>query len=279
MGKIHEALQRAEDQRARLGGPPGGPTSPQEILDRPPAPRERRGGARKTRAGELRAGRRARLVLNDSDSPISEQYRSLRARIQSIRRTQPIRTLAITSALAGEGKTTTAVNLAASFGLDPERSTCLVDADMRTPAVHRALSEPPAAGLAEVLEGDAKLEEALVQIPDTRLWVLPVRSLPGQPSELLGSTRMAELLEELEARFETVLVDSPPVLGLPDATTLVDLCDAAVLVVCAGKASRGDLESTLERIDGSKLLGTVFNGSDEKPEGYGPGAGYGTDRR
>jgi capsular exopolysaccharide synthesis family protein len=279
MGKIHEALQRAEEQRSRLGAPPGGPTSPHEILDRASEPQAKRAVTRKSRASELRAGRRARLVLNDSDSPISEQYRSLRARIQSIRRTRPVRTLAITSSLAGEGKTTTAVNLAASFGLDPERSTCLVDADMRTPSVHRALPEPPAAGLAEVLEGDAKLEEALVQIPDTRLWVLPVRSLPGQPSELLGSTRMAELLEELEARFETVLVDSPPVLRLPDATTLIDLCDAGILVVRAGKASRGDLESTLERIDGSKLLGTVFNGSEQKPAAYGPGTAYGAGRR
>jgi capsular exopolysaccharide synthesis family protein len=279
MGKIHEALQRAEEQRSRLGAPAGGPASPQEILDRPSEPQARRSGTRKSRARALRAGRRARLVLNDSDSPISEQYRSLRARIQSIRRTRPIRTLAITSALPGEGKTTTAVNLAASFGLDTERSTCLVDADMRTPDVHRLLSEPPGAGLAEVLAGDAKLEEALVQLPDTRLWVLPVRALPGQPSELLASTRMAELLEELEARFETVLVDSPPVLGLPDATTLIDLCDAGILVVCAGKASRDDLEATLERIDGGKLLGTVFNGSDDKPEAYGSSAAFGTERR
>jgi capsular exopolysaccharide synthesis family protein len=218
-------------------------------------------------------------VLSDSDSPISEQYRSLRARIQSIRRSQPIRTLAITSALPGEGKTTTAMNLAASFGLDPERVTCLVDADMRTPSLHRVLPDPPLAGLAELLEGDAKLEEALVQIPDTRLWVLPVRALPAQPSELLASTRMAELFEELETRFEIVLVDSPPVLGLPDATTLMDVCDAGILVVRAGRASQSDLEATLERIDRSKLLGTVFNGSDEKPEAYGPGAAYGVDRR
>jgi Mrp family chromosome partitioning ATPase len=125
----------------------------------------------------------------------------------------------------------------------------------------------------------AKAEEALVKIPDTRLWVLPVRSLPGQPSELLGSTRMAELLEELGARFDTVLVDSPPVLGLPDATTLIDLCDAGILVVSTGKASRKDLESTLERIDTSKLLGTVFNGSDEKPDAYGSGQGHDADRR
>jgi capsular exopolysaccharide synthesis family protein len=275
MGKIHEALQRAEEQRAELGAPEGGPSSTKEILDRPVSPLKRAARSRKGRATELRAGRRARVVLNDADSPISEQYRSLRARIQSMRRTRPLRTMVITSARPGEGKTTTAVNLAASFGLDHERTTCLVDADMRTPSVHRALPDPPVAGLAEVLEGDAKLEDALVRIPDTRLWVLPVRSLPAQPSELLGASRMSELLEELEARFDTVLVDSPPVLGLPDATVLIDLCDVALLVVRAGKASRKDLEATLERIDRSKILGTVFNGSDQKPEPYGPSAGYG----
>ena len=271
MGRIHEALQRAEEQREKLGGTPGGPASAREIVDRPAEPRGLVGG--RLRGGLLRAARRARVVLSDSESAVTEQYRSLRARIQSIRRTRPLRTIVVTSALAGEGKTTTAVNLALSFGLDPERETCLVDADLRTPAVHRAFAELPPAGLAELLEGEAKLEEVLVRVPDTRLWVLPVRSLPAHPAELLSSRRMVRLLEELSERFETVLIDSPPVLGLPDSTTLVDLADATLLVIARGIASRSDLEAALERIDAGKVLGSVFNRAADAPPVYGSGRG------
>ncbi len=271
MGRIHEALQRAEEQREKLGGAPGGPASAAGILD---SPAEARGIVTgRVRGGALRAARRARVVLSDTESAVTEQYRTLRARIQSIRRIRPLRSIVVTSALAGEGKTTTAVNLALSFGLDLERESCLVDADLRTPAVHRALAELPPAGLAELLEEDAKLEEVLVRVPDTRLSVLPVRSLPARPAELLGSRRMARLMEELTERFETVLVDSPPVLGLPDATTLVDLCDATLFVISRGRASRGDLEAALERIDAGKVLGTVFNRAAEAPATYGSGRG------
>ncbi len=266
MGKIHEALQRAEEQREALGGAPGGPASTQELLDRAPQPSGLLG---RLRGSALRAARRSRVVLSASDSAVTEQYRTLRARIQSIRRLRPIRSIAITSALAGEGKTTTSVNLALSFGLDMERESCLVDADLRTPAVHKALSELAPGGLAEVLQDDAKLEEALIRVPDTRLSVLAVRSLPSHPAELLGSRRMSRLLAELYERFDTVIVDCPPVLGLPDATTLVDLCDAAILVVSAGRASRGEIDAALERIDAAKVLGTVFNRAPEPPIRYG----------
>lgn len=279
MGKIHEALRRAEEQRAGLGGISGGIAASRQMPDDPasvPAPatggrtRSARRKAKSGRARELRANRRARLVLQDSDSPISEQYRSLRARIQSLRRKRPIRTIAVTSALPGEGKTTTSVNLAACFGLDVERNSVLVDCDMRTPSVHRALNETPELGLAELLQSDAKLDEALIAVPDTRLWALTVRALPTHPAELLASRRMVELIEELALRFETVILDAPPVLGLPDATSIVDLCDAAILVVHAGRPSRRELEETLERIDRTKILGVVFNGSDDVLEPYGP---------
>lgn len=267
MGKIHDALRRAEDQRAQLGGEADGPQALREL----PTGAEPRGfAARRPRRGDLlRDARRARMVLNGGDPVVTDQYRSLRARIQSIRRMRPIRSLVVVSALPREGKTTTAVNLALSFGLDLERESCLVDADLRTPGVHRALGELPDVGLADILEGEAKLEEALVRVPETRLSVLPVRSLPSHPAELLASHRMAALLEELHERFDTVLIDAPSILGLPDATTLVDLCDAAVLVVRSGGASRSELEAALERIDAGKLLGTVFNGCDDAPKAYG----------
>jgi Mrp family chromosome partitioning ATPase len=127
-----------------------------------------------------------------------------------------------------------------------------------------------------VLEGDAKLDEALVAVPDTRLMVLPVRAMPTAPSELLASRAMAELVAELHTRFHTVIFDAPPVLGLPDTVTLVDLCDGALFVVGAGRAPRDEVESALERLDASKVLGVVLNRCDDSEVPYASGYGYGS---
>src|SRR5262245_47686358 len=248
MGKIHDALQRAEEERVRLGT-----AAHEPVSERRPDPTA---GADSTESAL--SGRRAR-VITAGGSAVGEEYRTLRARLQSVRRNRELHSFVLTSAVPGEGKTTTAVNLALSFGLDLGTTTCLVDADMRTPGVHRAFPQLPSAGLAEVLEIDAKLEDALIQVSDTRLWVLPVKGLPSQPSELLASQKMVRVLEELATRFDTILIDAPPLLGLPDAVTLTDLCDATLLVVGAGDSARADVETALERLDRKKVVGAVFN--------------------
>jgi len=251
MGRIHDALERAERERAtRDGGLHPFATTPGN--------------------GELRASRppepiAADLLAANLASGVNDEYRSLRARIQSLRRSRPLRSLVVTSAGPGEGKTTTSVNLAMSYGYERELDTCLVEADLRTPSVHTLLSERPPVGVTEVLEGDARLEDALVHVPGTRLTVLSVRSVPTQPAELLASRRMYTLLEELQERFGLVILDAPPVLGLPDATALVDLADAALLVVAAASTRRADLAAALERIDRNKLIGAVLNRVDSPP--------------
>ena len=271
MGKIHDALKRAEEERAALGGIPGGPATPPDLTEIAPP---RRNHARRAASAErVLEARRSRVVTSGFESGVAEEFRSLRARIQSLRRSRDLNSLVVTSALPGEGKTMTATNLALSFGLEREGLACLVDADLRAPGVHRALNEMPAAGLAEMLEADAKLEEALVLVPETRLSVLPVRALPSHPSELLGSRRMVELMAELHSRFATVIVDAPPILGLPDATALVDLCDATLLVVAADETPRQDIDSALQRIDASKIVGTVFNRFDSLNQTYAPYGG------
>jgi capsular exopolysaccharide synthesis family protein len=286
MGRIHDALERAEQERelhtrgTRTGSPSGsfadfdGRAAASEELLREHAPRSRSREGRQQHRERIEASRRDKVMLTRPSTAVSDEYRTLRARIQSMRRNRELRSIVVTSALPREGKTTTSTNLAMSFGLEPDSRTCLVDVDMRTPALHRSFTELPPSGIAEVLESEAKLDEALVQVPDTNLWVLTVRGLPKRPSELLASTRMAELIDELHTRFDTVILDAPPVLGLPDATQLVDLCDAALLVVDAGHTPRSQVEATLQRIDARKVIGTVLNRASglSKPYGYGGGA-------
>ena len=259
MGKIHDALQRAEEERAALGGPE---SSASPIASEVPDPGADRGE-------QIRDARRSRIMVSGVESGVTEEFRTLRQRIQSMRRTREIFSIVVTSAVPGEGKTTTATNLALSFGLEPETRTCLVDADLRSPAVHQALHDLPVAGLAEILEADAKLDESLTEVDGTHLSVLPVRALPSYPSELLASRKMIELLDEMRGRFQTVIIDAPPIAGLPDAAALIDVCDAAVLVVGAGQTDRHDVSAALERVDRSKVLGTVFNRCDSRELAYG----------
>jgi non-specific protein-tyrosine kinase len=268
MGKIHDALQRAEEERAALGGVTAGVAAQPELREARPAESRPR-AARAERAERVRDTRRSRLMADGLETNVTEEFRSLRQRIQSLRRVREVRSIVITSALPGEGKTTTASNLALSFGLQSEQRTCLVDGDLRRPSVHRMLRETPDAGVAEVLEADAKLEEALVEIGGTRLFVLPVRALPTYPSELLASRKMEDMMEELHARFDTVIIDSPPIIGLPDATALVDLADATLLVVSAGVSSRQEISAALERVDRTKILGTVLNRAEDTVAPYG----------
>lgn len=283
MGKIHDALRKAEEMRGSAPAAVARETDTEievrtTALDVPPAhaPAKRRSWFPRRKA-KSPAPTRSEAPISTGESTLSEEYRTLRARIQSLRRTRELRSIVVTSTRPGEGKTTTASNLALGFGLAREGLTCLVDADLRTPRVHQVFRGEGAFGIVEVLEGDAKLDEALVSVPDTRLMVLPVRALPTAPSELLASRAMFDLVAELHTRFSTVIFDAPPVLGLPDTVTLVDLCDSALFVVGAGIAPRDDVESALERLDASKVMGVVLNrcSSSEVPfagtYGYGKG--------
>ncbi len=275
MGKIHDALQKAEQMRRGASAEAEAPAA--SIETAAPRPPEAKPGwlARRKKAARTKPAAKRNAAISAGEATLSEEYRTLRARIQSLRRTRELRSIVITSTRPSEGKTTTAANLALSFGLEREGATCLIDADLRTPRVHQAFPFAAKVGLAEVLEGDAKLDEALVAVPDTRLMVLSVRAMPTQPSELLASRAMADLIAELHTRFHTVIVDAPPVLGLPDTVILVDLCDAALFVVGAGHAPRDEVESALERLDASKVLGVVLNRCDSGEVPYAGAYGYG----
>ncbi len=273
MGKVYEALRRAEEERGRQAtgaAAPAVPTAPPDAgsAGRSGKGRSRRGALSAPVPDEALDANRRRIALLDPDSFVAEQFRTLRARIEALAAQRPIRTIQITSSLAGEGKSTVALNLALVTAMELDRKVLLVECDLRRPEIHVSLGLTPRAGLAEVLLGEASLEEAIHPVEGTRLHLLPVRKLPPNPSELLSSERMRKLVEELSRAYDTVFFDTPATLGLPDAKELSQIMDGVVMVVRADSTPRDDLEAALDILDRRRILGLVFNGAEVDVDRY-----------
>ncbi|MCC6643021.1 MAG: CpsD/CapB family tyrosine-protein kinase [Deltaproteobacteria bacterium] len=218
------------------------------------------------REEEATSANKRRIALLQPDSFVAEQYRTLRTRLESLAAQRPIRTLAVVSALPGEGKTSAAINLAIVSEMHLDRRVLLVDCDLRKPKVHRTLGITPTAGLAEVLLGQASVDQAIYKVTGPSfeggaLEVLPVHAMPPNPSELLASAKMKALIEELARRYDVVILDTPAALSLPDAKTVTELTDGAVMVVRADTTPESDVQTALDLIDRRRVLGVVLNGS------------------
>jgi capsular exopolysaccharide synthesis family protein len=149
------------------------------------------------------------------------------------------------------------------------RRVLLIDCDLRKPKVHESLGLRPDAGLAEVLSDKVNLDDAIVKVEGVNLEVLAVKARPLNPSELLGSAKMREVMEEVAHRYDRVILDTPAVLGLPDAKIVSELTDGVVMVVRADMTSSQDVQSTLEILDRRRLLGLVLNGAQVDQGRYG----------
>ncbi len=279
MAKVYEALRRAEEERKRRSGEAPSPVARVEwepvaqavAPPSKPSPWKRlfgRGSARAATAAADEINKR-RIAMLQPDSYVAEQYRSLRGRLDALAAQRSLKTLVVTSPLSGEGKTTAAINLGLVTALSLDRKVLLIDCDLRRPGVHKSLGLQPDAGLAEVLTGIASFDEAIMPVEGVGLDVLPVRSRPANPSELLASEKMRELVEEAGRRYDRVIIDTPAVLGLPDAKAVCDLCDGMVMVVRADKTSQQDVQSALEVLDRRRVLGLVLNGAPADQGRYG----------
>lgn len=271
MAKIYDALKRAEEQRReRTGQVQVEAAAPLQWEAPAKADSHRHGsfwklwrrwsGSSRPRdpAGEIN---KRRISLLQPDSFVAEQFRALRSRIDSIAAEHPLKSVVVTSPLAGEGKSTAAINLALVTAMQMNRRVVLVDCDLRKPKVHRTLGIQPEAGLAEVLRGEVPLEKALVAVEGTSLKVLAVRQQPSNPAELLANEAMRELVARLGREYDRVILDTPAALALPDAKIVTELCDGIVMVVRADLTPQSDVEAALELLDRRRLLGLVLNGA------------------
>ena len=293
MGKVYDALRRAEAQRtqrvretaAAPAAPevpdfPAAPEGAPERVSAPPTPARppqkrfwKRWFSRSSAPPVETVGglNKRRITMLQPESYVAEQFRTLRGRIDALAAQQPVRIIGVTSAVAGEGKTTAAVNLALVSAMSVGRRVLLVDCDLRRPKVHRSLGLRVDAGMAELLEGEAALDEAITEVQGSKLEVLPVRSLPLNPSELLASSRMNELIDQLAQRYDRVILDVPAILGIPDAKTITDLCEGIVFVVKADSTAEEEVISALEVVDRRRVLGVVLNGEVRGADRYGYG--------
>ena len=191
-----------------------------------------------------------------------ESFRALRTRLLRLRGARELRSILVTSATQGEGKTLTSLNLAICCAQLPDLRVLLVDSDLRTAGLTRAIGSPSAPGLSEVLSGQCSAEKAILETDHANLYVLPATPTDRPPAELLASGHWQETISKLHETFNLILVDAPPVLSLADVELLTPACDGILMVVRAGHVRRDILEKSYKHFDPKKLLGLVYNGAE-----------------
>lgn len=305
MSKFFEALEQAEQERARAEetrreqkrrGPeptepryskssapePAAPVTGHAPVDRPPkraaaAPRERSWEDRTPADGILED----HLVsLLNPGSTEAEEYRTLCCALEEAHRAANLRVAAVTSPGVGDGKTVTAINVAATLAQTADRRVLLIDADLRHPSVarHLGMDEFGGRGFADAIaDPDLTLAAVEKRLHSFNITVVPAGGLFDSPYEALKSARVETLIDEARRRYDFVLVDTPPVLPVPDCRVITRWIDGFLIVVAAHQTPRRLLEETLNVVDPSKMIGLVFNGDDMPLSDY-YGYAYGPDR-
>lgn len=210
------------------------------------------------------------LTQAKHQSPRAESFRQLRTNLQFANVGGTAKTVLITSSLPGEGKTTTSINLAIALA-QAGQSVCLIDGDLRRPMVGEYLALDRNAGLTTALLGQTDVGDLIQPWGEDKMYVLTSGQIPPNPSELLGSKGMSDLLLRLEEAFDTVIIDAPPLLPVTDAAVLSQHVGGVLLVIGAQKVQRTDLAKSLNALEmvGAKLLGVVLNRLPVKgPDAY-----------
>lgn len=193
----------------------------------------------------------------------AEAYRSLRTSIKFSLIDKPIKTIVVTSSLAGEGKSTVVVNLAYSLSQDGAR-VLVIDCDLRKPSIHENFLLANEKGLTDVLFGKSDLKGVTKKIEDSIFLITAGTILPN-PAEILGSKEMENLIKELKINFDYIIIDTPPILPVSDTLLLVSKADATLIVVKARKTKEKMVKESYERLIEAKanVIGTVLNESDK----------------
>lgn len=208
-----------------------------------------------------RAAESAPLITSDDMLGLrAEAYRQLRTNLQFIDVERPIKVVVVTSSVAGEGKSSISANLAIAMTA-AGKSVLVIEADFRRPMLSDYFGIERAVGLTDVLVGRASIKDVLQPWGSEGLTVLPSGHLPPNPSELLGSKAMADLLEGFRKQFDLVIIDTPPLLPVTDAAVVATRADGAIIVVRFGKTTRHQLAQSVRSLHavGARVVGSVFS--------------------
>lgn len=213
------------------------------------------------------------VTLNAPGEPVCEEYRKLKAALVKMTRGEGFENvIMITSAVPGEGKSVTALNLAISMAQEFDHTVLLIDADLRRPMVHSYLNIEKSRGLADCLTGQCGFGEVLIPTGIGRLSVVTAGCPVSNPVELFSSNRMKTLLDEIKHRYPDryIIFDTPPLLPFAETRSLAHLVDGVVLVVKEMRATQTNVRDAVEALKGCRLLGTVYNDTvmDQSLEGY-----------
>jgi protein-tyrosine kinase len=193
----------------------------------------------------------------------AEQFRTLRSRLYELRANQTIKTLLVTSAVPGEGKTFVTANLAQSIVRQPDRRALIIDADLRCARLHLPLGAPTSPGLTDYLRGEADEMAVIQHGQDGNLCFIAGGNEVTDPSELLSNGRLKKLIDRLAPVFDWVILDSPPCIPVADATILANMCDGVLLVVRSGSTPSAVAERARQELQGKNVVGVVLNAVDE----------------
>ncbi|MEA3332160.1 MAG: polysaccharide biosynthesis tyrosine autokinase [Pseudomonadota bacterium] len=206
-----------------------------------------------------------KVVYDSRLHPAADKIKILRTRLLQRLLSTGGNSVLITSPKPGEGKTVNAINLAISIAQEIDRTVLLIDANLRKPAIHKYFGYKESAGLADYLLGKASISEILLNPGIDKLTIMPGGRPLTTSSEMLGATRMADLVKEMKDRYEDriLVFDGPDILTNADSQVFSKLVDGIVLVVEAEKTTRQEIKQAIERLGESPLIGTIFNKSHE----------------
>jgi capsular exopolysaccharide synthesis family protein len=205
----------------------------------------------------------SRLVaIGEEESLGAEKFRFLAVRLRQLRQSRTMKKVLITSTIPQEGKSTVAANLACTLARRKQHKTLLLEGDLRRPTVAGKFGLGPVPGLSEWLRGETTSMN-IHRLDSLNLWVLPAGSAPENPLELMQSGKLPQLMEQLTAWFEWIVIDSPPVLPLADTSIWGRLADGILLVTRKSITEKKQLQRGLEALERSKLLGALVNGSTD----------------
>jgi len=202
----------------------------------------------------------SRLVsLTEQASLGAEKFRFLSVRLRQLRQTRSLQKVLITSAIPEEGKSTVSANLAITLAQRRSQKILLLEGDLRRPSLGTRFGLPKMPGLSEWLQRGTGSTANIYHLESAGFWFLPAGSSPENPSELIQSGRLSELMDQLTTRFDWILIDSPPILPMADTKVWTRSADGVLLVVREGTTEKRQLQRGLRALEETKLVGVVLN--------------------